>query len=366
MQKTFTLYAWHLSYFSAKLRSYLDYKGIAYREKQIDLYTLTRRIKRHTGVVVMPVLRNPQGEWLQDTSDIIDRLESEFPELPVLPETPVQRFAAYLLEAWGDEWWVPIAMHTRWSHAENYQLWDREAGPSLLPWFPRFIQRMAAAYPARTLRNMLPGVGVRPEQFATLDAWTLNMLDLLDSHFFLQPYLLGGHPTLADFSLAGSLCAHLGRDPWPKRELIAPRSHLRAWVERMQHLPAQAQAPLLAGDGIAPTLEPVLRVICAEFVPKLEGILQRVNQRLLDWPQGKPLPRALDDIEIPTAQGILRRAALPYSLWMAQRVLDQYRQMTAGEQQKVRAWLHELGGQRLLELQIPRLRRVGLRVAVDQ
>jgi hypothetical protein len=50
---------------------------------------------------------------------------------------------------------------------------------------------------------------------------------------------------------------------------------------------------------------------------------------------------------------------------MAQRVLDQYRQMPPAEQQKVSAWLHQFGGQRLLELQIPRLRRAGLGVALE-
>ena len=39
-----------------------------------------------------------------------------------------------------------------------------------------------------------------PEQFATMDRWTTDMLDLLDAHFAQQPYLLGAQPTLADFS----------------------------------------------------------------------------------------------------------------------------------------------------------------------
>ena len=79
MSKPFTLYGWHLSYFSGKARSYLNYKGIAYREGSLNLYTLMVRNKRKTGVVVMPVLRTPEDEWLQDTSVIIDRLEQRFP-----------------------------------------------------------------------------------------------------------------------------------------------------------------------------------------------------------------------------------------------------------------------------------------------
>jgi glutathione S-transferase len=365
MTTAFTLYGWQLSYFTGKVRCYLNYKGIPYVDQQVDLFTLMRTIKRHTGVVVMPVLRTPDAEWLQDSSVIIDHLEALYPATPVLPTTPIQRFTAYLLEAWGDEWWIPVAMHTRWSHAENYALWEREAGPNLLPHFPPFIQRWAAAYPAKAMRSKLHSVGVRPEQLAVLDAWTQNMLDLLEQHFAAQDYLLGGHPTLADYGLVGTLYGHLGRDPWPARELIAPRPHLRAWIEHMANPPAQSkQQPLLANDAIAVTLEPILRVVFAEFVPMLASIQQRVMELLPHYPTGKTLPRGLPDIDIGTAQGNLRRAALPYTLWMAQRVLDSYQAMSAADQLALANWLKPLGGLPLLSLKLPRLQRSGLRVVV--
>ncbi|MGH6630276.1 MAG: glutathione S-transferase family protein, partial [Burkholderiales bacterium] len=116
--KPYVLYAWHLSYFSGKTRCYLRYKGIPYVEKPIDLYSFSVRIKKKTGAAVMPVVVTPEGEWLQDTSAIMDELEQRFPNGSVIPATPVQRFASYVMELWGDEWWIPIAMHTRWSYPE--------------------------------------------------------------------------------------------------------------------------------------------------------------------------------------------------------------------------------------------------------
>jgi len=68
---------------------------------------------------------------------------------------------------------------------------------------------------------------------------------------------------------------------------------------------------------------------------------------------------------VPMASGRFRRAALPYSLWMAQRTLDAYRSMTSPERQQVRAWLESIGGERLLALEIPRLRLHGVRVGVE-
>ena len=58
-------------------------------------------------------------------------------------------------------------------------------------------------------------------------------------------------------------------------------------------------------------------------------------------------------------------AALPYSLWMAQRVLDCLHALPADQQTGVDRWVREQGGARLLDLQLPRLQRVGLRVAVE-
>lgn len=229
MKPPYTLYGWHLSYFTGKVRCYLLHKSIAFTDQPVNMFTLLSTIKRQTGAVVMPVLRTPKGAWVQDSSVIIDQLEAAHPQRPVIPTSPVPRFAAYLLEAWCDEWWVPIAMHTRWTYPENYALFEREAGRHLLPGFPP-LQRRAVAYIAANLRAKLHTVGVRPEQFATMDRWTTDMLDLLDAHFAQQPYLLGAQPTLADFSLAGPMVAHLGRDPgrraswWRHAATCAPGS----------------------------------------------------------------------------------------------------------------------------------------------
>ncbi|MEI8325268.1 MAG: glutathione S-transferase family protein [Betaproteobacteria bacterium] len=367
MKNTYTLYGWHLSYFTGKALCYLRFKQVPFVLQQVNMLTLTRRIKRKTGAVVMPVMVTPQGQWIQDTSRIIDHIEARFPDPSIIPATPVQRFAAYLFEAWGDEWWVPIAMHTRWSYPENYALFERDAGTALLPWLPGFMQRLAARKVANKLRAMLHKVGVRSEQFDVMNAWTQGTLDQLDEHFKQSSFLLGDTPTLADFGLVGTMVAHLGRDPWPARELVAPRPHLRAWIDRMAGptAPTGASAALLANDRIAPTLEPILRAVFNEFLPLLQGINEQAKALLPTLPAGRGLPRTLKDVEVPMGDGRFRRAAMPYTLWMAQRTLDVYRAMTPVEQRQVRDWLRPLGGEGFLELDIPRLRLHALRVHPD-
>ena len=364
MTKPYIHYAWHLSYFSGKSRAYLRYKDIPHVEKVIDYYTFAIKAKKLTNAAVMPVLVTPEGEWLQDTSHIIDRLEQRFPEAPVIPTTPVQKFASYLMELWGDEWWLVIAMYTRWCHAENYPLFLHDAGRGLLPYFPRFLQNRVGAKAASQMRNHLPGLGINATQLPLLGEWTRSTLDLLDAHFAQYPYLFGSKPSLGDFGLIGPMYAHLGRDPWSKRELIDPRRHLRAWVDRMQQPQPRAGA-FLPGDQIPQTLTPIFAAMCRELLPMIEGIIVEVEKALPQCAPGRPLPRGLGEIEFPMGKGRYRRAALPYILWMVQRMLETYRGMTAPEQSAVRAWLTGLGGERLLDLQIPRLRRVGLRVAAE-
>ena len=369
MPRPFILYGWHLSYFTGKAMCYLRYKQTPFVQKPVDMLTLLWRIKNKTGAAVMPVLVTPQGEWINDTSRIIDHIEAQATGPSVHPATPVQRFASYLMEAWGDEWWVPMAMHTRWTYPENFTLFEREAGDALLPWWPGFAKKRAVKVVANRLRGMLHAVGVRPSQLGVMDAWMAEMLDVLDRHFAEHLFLFGDRPMLGDFGLVGAMYGHLGRDPWPARELVAPRPHLRAWIERMS-APEHAQMPagsqgLLPNDQIAPTLQPVFQAITREFLPLLEGILAQVQSVRPQWPEGKPLPRRLADVAVPMGQGQFSRAALPYSLWMAQRTLDVFRGMRAEDQAQVRQWLTALGGERLLALDLPRLSMHGLRVAFD-
>ncbi len=366
MSNAYVLYGWHLSYFAGKVRCYLQHKNIPFADTQVDFWTLTRRIKRRFGIPVMPVVVTPMNEWLQDSSAIIDRLEHEFPDRSVIPASPVQRFAAYLLETWGDEWWMPIAMHTRWSYPENYALFEHDAGQALLPRFPRLVQRLAVAYVARLLRSYLPRVGIVPAQFAMMDGWTVRTLDLLEGHFTANAYLLGDRPTIGDFGLIGPMYGHLGRDPWPRRELIAPRPHLRAWIDRMARMPPPHIGGLPPDDGLPASLAPVLRLIVDEFLPMAEAINAELAKAIGSASRQQLIPRGLGPIPHPMGNARFERSALPFTLWKMQRLLDVHAAMAPVEQQAVRVWLKTLGGERLLDMKIPRLRRVGVLVGLDK
>lgn len=365
MSGTYVFYGWHLSLYSGKTRAYLRYKQVPHVEKPPRAWTM-RTIREQTGATVMPVVVTPEGEWLQDTSFIMDRLEQRFAQAPVLPATPRQRIAALLLEAWGDEFWLPSAMHYRWSFPENYALFENDAGGQLMPFAPRFIRKRLAATVAGQMRSFLPGLGVNPQQARVIEAWTEAQLDLLDAHFAQHPYLLGKRPSYGDFGLIGPLYAHLGRDPYPKRTLIAPRKHLAAWVARMQLPENPLGGEFLAGDAIPETLKPVFESLFAEFWPNLAAIQAEVTRALPTLPAGRGFRRALGEVEFPMGAQRYRRLATPFSLWMAQRALDAYRELDAGGRASVEGWLAGVGGAGAMQLKIePRLKRMALHVAPE-
>ena len=364
MSETFTHWAAEISLYSGKTRCYLRHKRMPFKEKSPNLYTFFVTLPRRVNAAVMPVVTTPEGEWLGDTSAIIDRLEARFPEPAVVPATPVQRFAAYLFEMWGDEFWLPVAMHARWSHPENLPLFQREVGAQMLPGFPRFLQDRAGNHFADMMRAHLPRLGVGPHYKALIDRWMSLHLDALDRHLATTPFILGTRPSLADYGMIGPLYAHLGRDPWPAKNLIAPRRNLQAWVTRMNQ-PLAGAGGFFADDHLPATLDPALRSIFDELVPYLDGILAEVNKAAAKHPAGQALPRFLGEVAYPYAGDTYRRQAMSYVLWMAQRALDVLAKMPSDEQACVRNWVRAQGGERFLALDIPRLRRVGLSIAVE-
>ncbi len=351
-----------LSLYSGKSRSYLRHKRIPFVERPTGPWEFFFKVPRHTNALAVPVVITPEGEWLQDTSVIIDELERRFPANPVLPSTPILRFASYLFELWGDEFWLALAMHGRWSHDENRPLFLNDVGAGLLNGFPRWMQRAIARNHVRLMRNHLPRLGITPEQIPLIDRFAQVQLDGLNRHFESSLYLFGDRPSLGDYGLIGPLYAHLGRDPWPKRELIAPRVHLKAWIERMQS-PPKTSGEFQVEDRVPATLMPALRSIFDEMVPYLAECIREVRNTPV-FPEGsRKAIRFHGEIRYPLSGGIFRQWGFTYPVWMVQRMLDAFRQFSETDQKVVREWLDSVGGSSVLELDPPRVQRVGLAAA---
>lgn len=368
MARAYQHFSLEMSLYSGKTRAYLRHKDLPFADRPVRLWTGVR-LYRIVNAMVIPVLRTPQGEWLQDTAHIIDTLEARHPQRPMVPTTPVQRLAAYLLELWGDEFWLPPAMHYRWNFEENVdQLLMPEAGRALLPLAPRPLQRIVARKLGATPRSFLPGLGVRADQLGLIEAWTESMCDRLDAHFAQHPYLLGSRACIADFGLIGPLYAHLGRDPYPARELIGKRRHLAAWVQRVQQPDAAALAgrgSFLADDALPETLSPIFASIFGELSPFLEATLAQMHSVLQQRDRSKPLPRALGVVTCPYGEDHYRQQARSFVLWKWQRLRDVMAALSPPQREATQRAFSRWPSLPLLTTTLPRMRREALQVRLE-
>lgn len=322
------LYGSRFSLFTGKARSYLIKKGIPYEEITSTLKVYKKFIIPRTGVRYVPVIQTENDEVIQDTTEIIDHLESLYPDNPVYPLTPKQTLVSMLLEVYGDEWLVIPAMHYRWNFPEQNETFIYgEFGSMVMPNAPKFIQRFLGKKVGNKFKGFVPRLGITDNTIPALEVSYEQLLKDLNVHFAEHDYLLGGRPTIGDFGFMGPLYAHLFRDPAPGALMRKIAPHVCAWVERMN----DADAPigdLVTNDEIPSTLTPILQRIADEHLP----VLSDTNRLLAQWRKANPdkleVERFLGmhDFKVEGVTG--QRAVLPYALWMLQRPINFYRSQT--------------------------------------
>ena len=212
----YTFWGGALSLFSGKVRSYLIKKGISYREFYASHPDFKERLRPIVRLGVTPLLETPQGEVLQDSTAIIEVLEQRLASRPMWPATPVQRIVARLFDAYGTEHLMLAAMHFRWSEpylSEQRHFLNAEFGRVAHLGTDRETRLAAGAQMISYFSGMAAKLGITPETAPAIEAEYFDLLDLLDIHFQHVPYVLGGHPSIADFGMMAPLYAHLGRDP---------------------------------------------------------------------------------------------------------------------------------------------------------
>jgi glutathione S-transferase len=338
-------YAAEVSYFSAKVRPALRTKRVPFAEILPTPAAYRDVILKRTGLGFIPVVVTPDDETLQDTSEILDWLDREFPEPRLEPRSPVQRVVARLLELYADEFLLLPAMHYRWGtpEGEAKARGDFAAFSGDPETASRFADRMSGS---------LPALGVVAESAAAIEAHTHALLDVLSAHLEEQPYVLGAAPSLADCALMGPLYAHLYLDAVPGRLLRSRAPRVCHWIERMNHPEPDAQGRWLEGDALAPTLRPLLELVGADAVPLLLDTLRAFEA----WADARPTglegpPRAIGFHGTALRGARFQRYTSAYTLWMAQRTWDPVRALAPTEREAVLAALEGTGCEALLAYQ---------------
>lgn len=360
MSDSYTLYGGEVSYFTGKARAYLRFKDIPFQEVVASRDVYKNVIIPRVGWPVIPVVVTPGDETLQDTSDIIDALESRFPQAGVYPATPRQRLAALLLEVYGDEWLKIPAMHYRWTKNRDWII--QEFGRLSRPDLSSEEQRAVGEKTAEPFAGALPALGATEATAGAIERSYEGLLKELDAHFAEHDYLFGTRPSIGDLGLIGPLYAHQYRDPASGDLMREMAPAVARWVERMQQPGEPGSGQFDPGDVIHPTLLPVLQRMMREYLPVLVNTTRAFSQYVQDNPEvargEKPLPRAIGmhefELEVVTEQ----RAIFLFDLWMLQRPLDYLNSLQGEDRKATHALLAEMGGEALLDFPAyPRLTR---------
>ena len=109
MAADYILYGGDHSYYTGKVRAYMRFKDLDWEEVTASRAVYKSTILPQIGAAIVPVLATADGQFVQDTTDIIDFLEAAHPAVSVYPDTPVQKLVALHAGAV----WRRMADHSR-------------------------------------------------------------------------------------------------------------------------------------------------------------------------------------------------------------------------------------------------------------
>lgn len=230
-----------VSYFTGKLEAYLRYKGIPYEMRHP--FADQARIRKLVGAIQVPLVEREDGRWMSDTTPIIQQLEREFPERPVMPGDPVVRFVALLIEDYADEWLWRSAMHYRWSYEHDRELLSRILADEILTHLPlpRLLRRNLMKYRQRV--GFVVNDGVSGETREHVERGYLQAMRHMTTMLENRPYLLGDTPSIADIGLMGPMLRHFGQDPTPAAIMRDKGPAVFEWLGRVWNAGATCGEP---------------------------------------------------------------------------------------------------------------------------
>lgn len=267
MVSQFRLLGLEASPYTMKLKSYLAFKGIPF---EWITHSIANELlfQKHAKVQLIPLLLFPNGETMQDSTPIIERLEREHPENAIHPEDPALWFLSCLFEEFGDEWCNKLMFFQRWFYTADAKATGLRLANDRLEgkWWRPIARPIIARLLVRRMVPRLVYSGGNATNIPQLKQSFEDLTALLEAHFKTRLYLLGGRPCFGDFGLWCNLY-EAWTDPTANAYLEANAPCLVAFVKRML-------APKIDGDfEELETLEPTLRPILA----------QEMSTRFLPW-----------------------------------------------------------------------------------
>lgn len=348
--KNFTLYGIQASLYTGKVRAYMRRNRIPVIERGTGHPQYLSKIYPHMQRFIMPVIVTPEGEIIQDGTDILDYLEEQgFGVEPLYPENSVMKALALLFELFGNQGLLRPAMHYRWNFdVDNLDFLKVSFVDALPAHLDAAGKADAFDHVSGRLRKATMAFGVFSQTYEAVEKSYAEFLSLLNAHLSQTYYLFGNAPTIGDYGLFNPLYAHLARDPKPAFLMKTMAPFVWNWVERMNR-PEQADehtiynppTSLFIADRLPESLNKLMHYMSMEYAPELSAHVDCANHWLAEQDGSiekikAPLGKGMGLAEFKWRGHSIRTVVWPYSFYLLQRLQDHFDDCSPSQKTAIR------------------------------
>ncbi|MBP6011714.1 MAG: glutathione S-transferase family protein [Alphaproteobacteria bacterium] len=264
MPSLYRIFGAEMSPYSVKVRAYARYKQLPHQWLNRGGDNAAEYAK-YAKIQIVPLVVTPEGEAIQDSTPIIERLERDHPEPSIYPQDPALNFLSALLEELADEWGNKWMFHYRWRRDIDQKACAMRLALAMNPAMDEATQGAFAEQIRTRMVSRVWFVGSSDATAPIIEETFHAALAQLDAHLKDRAYLFGARPSFADFALWGQIY-NMWTDPTPGAIIEARAQNTLAWIQRM--LWPKAEGEFETWRTLEPTLLPIIRDWAGElFLP---------------------------------------------------------------------------------------------------
>ena len=255
MGASYRLFGVETSPYTTKVRSYLRYKKLPF-DWTAKTFGTDEEFRALSTSDALPMLVSPKGGVAHDSSLILFRLEATRKPPTATPQDPACRALVSLLEDYADEWLSKVMFHFRWGSAKAAKASAARQAEEFFAGYDVENLKDIEKSIAKSMTSRLKVIGITKKTVPVLEASFERFITLLNAHLEHHLFLFGGHPSIADFALAGQLI-QMSMDEKPAAMMKEKAPFVTAWCEFMED--PRPGAAFESLDTVQDTLLPLIR-----------------------------------------------------------------------------------------------------------